>query len=113
MWTSLPFFGFVLMELGYGYLGVQGSWLSELYPTYARTTGQNFVYYVSRAVGAGIAPLLALSIAVKMGFDVRMAISLGVIGSVMTMVVSRFLPETCGTEVWNAWHANESRCRGG
>jgi SHS family lactate transporter-like MFS transporter len=101
VWTSLPFFGFVLMELGYGYFGVQGSWLSELYPTYARTTGQNFVYYVSRAIGAGIAPLLALSIAVRMGFDVRMAISLGVIGSVMTMVVSRLLPETRGTELRN------------
>ncbi len=24
VWTSLPFFGFVLMELGYGYFGVQG-----------------------------------------------------------------------------------------
>ena len=36
-----------------------------------------------------------------MGFDVRMAISLGVIGSVMTMVVSRLLPETRGTELRN------------
>jgi len=101
VWTSLPFLGFVLMELGYGYFGVQGSWLSELYPTYARTTGQNFSYYVARAIGAGIAPLLALSVATRMGFDVRMAISLAVIGTAMTAVVSRMLPETRGIGLRN------------
>lgn len=101
IWTSLPFFAFILITLGFGYLGVQGAWFAELYPTHARATGQNFVYYVGRAIGAGIGPLLTLSIATKMGFDVRMAISLGVIGMAGVAIVSRVLPETSGRELRN------------
>lgn len=101
VWTSLPFFAFIIMMFGFGYIGVQGSWFAELYPTHARTTGQNFVYYVSRAFGAGIGPLLALSLATEWGFDVRMAIALGVIGAAGTGLVSRMLPETRGAELRN------------
>jgi MFS family permease len=90
-----------VMMFGVGYIGVQGSWFAELYPTHARTTGQNFVYYVSRAFGAGIGPLLALSLATEWGFDVRMAIALGAIGSAGTGLVSRMLPETRGAELRN------------
>jgi MFS family permease len=99
LWTSLPFICFVLMQLGYGYFGVQGVWLSELYPTHARTTGLNIVYYVGRAIGAGVAPLLALSIATSMGFDVRMAIAMAVIGTVGSVLLSRFPRETLGKEL--------------
>lgn len=99
VWTSLPFIAFVLMELGYGYFGAQGVWLSELYPTHARVTGQNFAYYLGRAIGAGAGPLLALAVATAMGFDVRMAVAFGFIGTGGTVIVSRLLRETRGTEL--------------
>jgi SHS family lactate transporter-like MFS transporter len=97
--ASLPFVGFVLMEMGWAYFGVQGVWLGELYPTHARATAQNFVYYVARAIGAGIAPLLALSVATGLGFDVRMAVALAFIGTAGALVFSRLIPETLGTEL--------------
>ncbi len=99
IWVSLPFLCFVFMQLGYGYFGVQGVWLSELYPTRVRSTALNFVYYLGRAIGAGIAPLLGLSIATSMGYDIRMAVALAFIGTGGTIIFSRMLKETKGLDI--------------
>lgn len=99
IWVSLPFWAFIWVELGYGYFGAQGVWLSELFPTHVRTTAQNFAYYVGRALGAGVGPLVALIVAQAVGGDVRLAIGLGAIGTLLTVVVARVLPETKGLKL--------------
>lgn len=90
---------YLAISLGFGYFGAQGVWLSELFPTRVRSSGQNLAYYVGRAVGAGLAPLAALALATNLGYDVRLAIALGFIGTLGTLVVSRFLPETKGVQL--------------
>lgn len=92
--ASPVFFAFLAVQFGYGYHGSQGVWLSELYPTKVRATAQNLVYYVGRAIGAGLAPVVALSIAQAAGGDFRLAITLGVVGAVGTALVALTLPET-------------------
>ncbi|MDI3299675.1 MAG: MFS transporter [Bacillota bacterium] len=94
LWTSWPFLAFVWLQAGYGYFGVQGVWLSELYPTHGRATAQNFVYYVARALGAGVAPAAALALAQALGQDVRAAIALGGVGTLVALLLARALPET-------------------
>ncbi|MCL6522089.1 MAG: MFS transporter [Firmicutes bacterium] len=97
LWTSWPFFAFLWLQAGYGYFGVQGVWLSELYPTHGRATAQNFVYYVARALGAGLAPAAALALAQALGQDVRTAIALGGAGTLLAVLLARRLPETYRT----------------
>jgi SHS family lactate transporter-like MFS transporter len=96
IWASPVFVVFLLVELGYGYHGAQGVWLSELFPTRVRATAQNVVYYVGRALGAGLAPFLALLVAQGVGQDFRLAITLGVLGAAGTALVALKLPETRG-----------------
>ncbi len=99
IWVSPVFFSFLLMQFGYGYHGSQGVWLSELYPTRVRATAQNLVYYVGRAVGAGLLPLLGLAVAESLGGDFRLAIAFGVIGAAGTALAALTLPETKGTDL--------------
>lgn len=73
IFRSPVFFSILFLQMGYAYFGGQGAWLSELYPTHLRATGLNLVYYVSRALGAGIAPLMVLSCVTAWGYDVRVA----------------------------------------
>ena len=75
---------------------VQGAWLSELFPTDIRAAAVNFVYYVGRAVGGGLAPLGALALAQALGGDVRLAMELGLLGTVAVALLVRGLPETRG-----------------
>jgi MFS family permease len=96
IWASPVFVMFLLVELGYGYHGAQGVWLSELFPTRVRATAQNIVYYVARALGAGLAPFLALWVAQRFGQDFRLAITLGVLGAAGTALAALKLPETRG-----------------
>ena len=70
-----------------------------MYPTHVRTTGVNTVYYVARALGAGGAPLLALSFVTAIGYDVRLAIAMGCIGTGLLVVFSRMLPDTKDIEL--------------
>ncbi len=99
VWSSLPLLGYLLMQMGYSYFGGQGAWLSELYPTHARTTGINFVYYVSRSVGGGLAPLGALYMVRALGFDARAAMALGAVGTILMLLTIRMVPETKGIEL--------------
>lgn len=98
-WTSPLVLVYLAISLGFGYFGAQGVWLSELFPTRVRSSGQNLAYYVGRAIGAGIAPLAALTIATSLGHDARLAITFGVIGTLGTLIVSLFLPETKGIQL--------------
>jgi SHS family lactate transporter-like MFS transporter len=95
LFTSLPFICYIFMQLSYGNFGGQGAWLAELYPTYVRTTACNFIYYVGRGVGAGLGPFIALKVANAMGYDVRMAVAFGIIGSCL-LFTAFLLPETRG-----------------
>lgn len=98
-WASPIFYCYVITLFGFGYSGVVGVWMSELYPTRVRSTAENFVYYVGRAFGGGVGPVLGLSIALSMGYDVRVAIAFGLIGMVGVIIVSRLLRETFGTDL--------------
>ena len=84
------------MQAGYGYSGVQGVWLSELFPTSVRAKGVNFVYYMGRAIGAGLGPLVSLLIAQKLGGDARLAMAFGFVGTLMAATFARLVPETRG-----------------
>jgi MFS family permease len=95
-WTSPIFWSYLLLMLGAGSFGVVGVWLSELFPTHVRTTAQNFIYYCSRAVGAGLLPLLGLMAANGIGWGLDMAIAFGVIGAIGRLIFCVFLPETGG-----------------
>jgi MFS family permease len=90
---------YLLLQIGYGYFGVQGVWLSELFPTEIRTTAQNAIYYIGRALGAGAAPIGGLLVVRKIGLDVSAAVCLGLIGALLALVISRLLPETRGKDL--------------
>ncbi len=90
---------YFLLQLGYGYFGVQGVWLSELFPTEVRTTAQNAVYYIGRAIGAGCAPLAGLWLARSFGLDVSAAVAMGGVGALCAVLLCRFLPETRGEQL--------------
>jgi MFS family permease len=98
-WTSPLVYLYLAISLGFGYFGAQGVWLSELFPTRVRSSGQNIAYYIGRAIGAGLAPLAALIIATDIGLGIRLAIAFGVIGTLGTLLVSLFLPETKGGQL--------------
>lgn len=93
---STLFFAYLWMEFSYGYTGVQGVWMSEVFPTSVRATAENFSYYVGRGIGAGIGPLMALLVAQKLGGDARLAIAFGFVGTLGAAIFARLLPETKG-----------------
>jgi SHS family lactate transporter-like MFS transporter len=97
LWIVLP--AYFLLQMGYGYFGVQGVWLSELFPTEVRTTAQNAVYYIGRAVGAGGAPIVGLLLARHLGLNVAAAVAFGAVGAIGAAILCRFLPETRGMEL--------------
>ncbi len=98
-WIMLS--AYFLLHMGYGYFGVQGVWLSELFPTEVRTTAQNAVYYIGRAIGAGGAPILGLLIARGLGWSVAEAVAFGAVGAIAAAMLCRLLPETRGQELQN------------
>jgi MFS family permease len=99
IFVSPIFYPVALWGLAYGFLGAMGAWLGELFPTHIRSTAFNASYYIGRAIGGGIAPLLALMAATSMGLDVRFAIAFVIIGSIGTFLMTLTLPETRGIEL--------------
>jgi MFS family permease len=99
IWTTPVIIGYLVIDLGFGYFGAQGAWLSELFPTEIRSTAQNIAYYIGRGIGAGVFPLMFLTITTAAGGGVRLEIALGVIGTVGTIVFAALLPETRGTAI--------------
>lgn len=95
-WLSPVVIAFFLTQIGYGYFGVQGVWLSELFPSGMRTTAQNFIYYGGRALGGGAAPVLGLLAARAIGLGTEFAVGFGLVGVLGALILCRFLPESRG-----------------
>ncbi|WP_329015695.1 MFS transporter [Streptomyces sp. NBC_00690] len=74
-----------------------GSFLSELYPTAVRGTGQGFTYNSGRAVGAFLPTLVGF---LSDSWGVGGALALGAIGYGLAVVALVGLPETRGRELW-------------
>jgi SHS family lactate transporter-like MFS transporter len=94
--------GLIPLFAASGYFGVQGAWLSELFPTEIRSTAQNLSYYIGRGLGAGVMPFLGLLLATQLGLGVGFALGLGIIGTIGALIVARTLPETKGKELTSA-----------
>jgi SHS family lactate transporter-like MFS transporter len=95
-WGSPIVVTYLMVQMAYGYTGVQGVWLSELFPTRVRTTAQNFVYYMGRAIGGGAAPLLGLLVSRALGLNLAFAVAFGLVGVLGCLLLHRLLPETRG-----------------
>lgn len=78
-----------------GMLGGYGALMSELYPTQARATAQNFLFNVGRAVG-GLGPVAVGAIALSYGFDTAIAL-LAMLYLVDMLALWLFIPERRGT----------------
>lgn len=95
-WTSPMFWALTVAQGGYGGFAIVGVWMSEFFPTRIRSTGSNAAYYAGRGLGAGVYPLGALKLA---GGDVAYALSLGVAGAIVGLVVAAFTPDRTGREI--------------
>ncbi|MEU5162545.1 MFS transporter [Streptomyces sp. NPDC020875] len=73
-----------------------GSFLSELYPTEVRGTGQGFTYNSGRAVGAFLPTLVGF---LSDSWGVGGALALGAVGYGLAVVALLGLPETRGREL--------------
>ncbi|MDA8335768.1 MAG: MFS transporter [Peptococcaceae bacterium] len=91
---SAAFPAYLWMLFAAGYLGVQGVWMAEIFPTGVRATGINLSYYLGRGLGGGLAPLGALALVRALGFDLRWAVVAGLVGTLGAAVFAVFLPET-------------------
>lgn len=95
-WTSPMFWTLCVAQGGYGGFGIVGVWMSEFFPTRIRSTGSNTAYYTGRGLGAGVYPLVALGLA---GGNVAYALSLGVVGAIVALLVSIVTPDRTGREI--------------
>jgi len=95
-WTSPMFWALTVAQGGFGGFAIVGVWMSEFFPTRIRSTGSNAAYYAGRGLGAGVYPLGALKLA---GGDVGYALSLGIVGAVVGLVVAAFTPDRTGREI--------------
>ena len=95
-WTSPMFWALTVAQGGFGGFAIVGVWMSEFFPTRIRSTGSNAAYYAGRGLGAGAYPLTALKLA---GGDVAYALSLGIVGAVVGLVVAAFTPDRTGREI--------------
>jgi SHS family lactate transporter-like MFS transporter len=95
-WTSPMFWALTVAQGGFGGFAIVGVWMSEFFPTRIRSTGSNAAYYAGRGLGAGVYPLGALKLA---GGDVGYALSLGIVGAVVGLVVATFTPDRTGREI--------------
>jgi SHS family lactate transporter-like MFS transporter len=69
--------------------------MAEFFPTRIRSAGSNTSYYAGRGIGAGLFPLLALSI----GGSVPIALALGVVGPVLAALVALAVPDRTGRTI--------------
>jgi len=90
-------FGFPLGFFPSGSFGPMGAFLTELYPTRLRGSGQGFSYNAGRSIGALFPPLVGfLSVRIPLG----RAIALFSFGAYLLMILAvSFLPETRGREL--------------
>ena len=81
-------------------MGGYGAVLSELYPTEARSTAQNFIFNSGRAVG-GFAPMVIGNLATAYSLNIAMSM-LAFIFIAAALVVVFIIPETKGCQLTDA-----------
>jgi MFS family permease len=94
-WSDQTFWAVMLCAAGSGGFGVLGVWMAEFFPTRIRSTGSNTSYYCGRGLGAGVFPLVALSL----GGSVPMALALGMVGPVLAAGFALAVPDRTGRTI--------------
>ena len=94
-WTDQTFWAVLLCAAGSGGFGVLGVWMAEYFPTRIRSAGSNTSYYAGRGIGAGLFPLVALSVA----GTVPMALALGLVGPVLAAAFALGVPDRTGRTI--------------
>ncbi|MEU4671804.1 MFS transporter [Amycolatopsis sp. NPDC023774] len=94
-WGAPTFWALMLCAAGASGFGVLGVWMAEFFPTRVRSTGSNLSYYAGRGLGAGLFPLIALSIA----GTVPLALAFGIVGPVAAAVLSLAAPDSTGRRI--------------
>jgi SHS family lactate transporter-like MFS transporter len=94
-WAYPTFWAVLMCAGGSGGFGVLGIWMAEFFPTRVRSSGSNLSYYAGRGFGAGLFPLVALSLA----GTVPLALALGIVGPIAGVVLSLFAPDSTGRRI--------------
>ncbi|TNC27782.1 MFS transporter [Amycolatopsis alkalitolerans] len=94
-WASPAFWALMLCAGASGGFGVLGIWMAEFFPTRLRSSGSNLSYYAGRGFGAGLFPLVALSIA----GSVPLALAFGIVGPVAGAVLALVAPDSTGRRI--------------
>jgi MFS family permease len=94
-WASPTFWAIMLCACATGGFAIIGVWMSEFFPTRIRASGSNLSYYAGRGFGAGLFPLVALTLA----GSVPMALALGIIGPVAGAVFGLMPKDRAGREI--------------
>lgn len=94
-WSEPTFWALMMCAGAAGGFGVIGVWMAEFFPTRTRSSGSNLSYYAGRGLGAGLFPLVALSLA----GSVPLALALGVVGPVVGAVFALVAPDSTGRRI--------------
>ena len=94
-WAYPTFWAVMMCAGGSGGFGVLGIWMAEFFPTRVRSSGSNLSYYAGRGFGAGLFPLVALSLA----GTVPLALALGIVGPIAGVVLCLFAPDSTGRRI--------------
>jgi SHS family lactate transporter-like MFS transporter len=94
-WSDPTFWALMLCASASGGFGILGVWMAEFFPTRTRSSGSNLSYYAGRGLGAGLFPLVALSIA----GTIPLALALGIIGPVLGTMFSLAAPDRTGRQI--------------
>jgi MFS family permease len=94
-WNYPTFWAVMMCAGGSGGFGVLGIWMAEFFPTRIRSSGANLSYYAGRGFGAGLFPLVALSIA----GSVPLALAFGIVGPVAGAVLAFAAPDSTGRQI--------------
>jgi MFS family permease len=106
-YTSLPLTNMSMLWLGFplgffasGIFSGMGAFLTELFPTRVRGSGQGFCYNVGRAIGA-LFPVLIGSLSKEFGLGTSIGI-FAVAAYGVLIIAALTLPETRGRELESA-----------
>ncbi|MDQ0380470.1 MFS transporter [Amycolatopsis thermophila] len=94
-WASPTFWALMMCAGASGGFGVLGVWMAEFFPTRIRSSGSNLGYYAGRGLGAGLFPLIALSLA----GTVPLALALGIVGPFLGAFLAVAAPDSTGRHI--------------